>query len=157
VESSIDGYLYLFHQADSGAAKMLFPTWASRSGDNRIWAHYPQIMPDPNLYEFAFKGGPASEKLSIVISRSPIRGIPVGEDLKGLQSVPIGDDLLREISGLAAFREYHNNNNDGVVMTKREGSRDIEMIRSDPTPAHILLTQTSSGERVIARLILEHR
>jgi hypothetical protein len=113
-------------------------------------------MPDPNLYEFAFKGDPASEKLMIVISRSPIRGIPVGENLKGLQSVPIGDDLLREISGLAAFREYHNND-DGVAMTKREGSRDIEMIRSDPTPAHILLTQTPSGERVIARLILEHR
>lgn len=155
VETNMDGYLYLFHQENNGPVRLLYPTSEVRDGDNRIWAHYPQFVPDPNLYEFSLTGGPAVEFFTVVVSREPLRGVPIGAGLRGLKAVPIDSILFREITRAVTYREYHST--DGSDMTDRERSRDVAMVKSDPPPSHILLNRYSAGERVVARFDIEHR
>lgn len=156
VESNMDGYLYLFHQEDGGPVKLLYPAWDAREGDNRIWAHYPMFVPDPSLYELAFTRGAAVENFTIVVSRTPLPGVPTGTKLRGLGSVPINGGLFREIIRPETYREYHGVG-ENSVMTDREGSRDVEMVKSDPPPAHIILNRHAIGERVVTKFKLEHR
>lgn len=156
VESNMDGYIYIFHQANKGSIRMLFPAWEAHGGSNQIWAHFPQIVPDPNVFEFTFKGEPAMERITIVVSRNPIAGIPIGQDLRGLKKVNISDRLFRKISRRAPYREYHRSD-EGSLMTDREGARDIEMTESDPMPTHILLSGNTNNDRIVAQLNLEHR
>lgn len=156
VESNIDGYIYVFHKTDDGPTKMLFPDWDAHQGDNRIWAHYPQFVPDPDLFEFALSGPPAAERLTIVVSRHPIAGLPIGTGLQGLRGVPVREDLLREISRPVNYREY-NQNNAGMAITNKEIARDVQMVRSDPPPDHILLNQQTNADRIISRLTIYHR
>ena len=40
IEPNFDGYLYIFHTADDGPAKMLYPNSRLSRGDNRVSAHH---------------------------------------------------------------------------------------------------------------------
>lgn len=156
VETNMDGYLYLFHQENNGPVRLLFPTSEIRDGDNRIWAHYPQFVPDPNLYEFTLTGGPAVENFTVITSRGPLPDVPIGSMLRGLKNVTIDRNVFSDITRPSAYREYHNGD-DGSHMTDREGSRDVVMVKSDPTPAHIIVNRYSAGQRVVARFGIQHR
>ena len=155
VESNTDGYLYLFHQEDGGPVKLLYPSSEIRDGDNRIWAHYPQFVPDPNIYEFTLTGKPAVENFTLVASSEPLPGVPIGSTLRGLKNVLIDHKLFRQITGFESYREYHSA--DGSGMTNRENSRDVLLVKSDPPPAHILVNRYSTGKRVVARFDVQHR
>src|SRR5258708_3323214 len=80
VESTIDGYLYIFNQTNDGAPTMLFPNYAAYNGDNRIRAHQQYLVPGPNAIEFV--GDTGTETMTIVISRTRITGLPVKQELR---------------------------------------------------------------------------
>jgi hypothetical protein len=83
MEANTDGYLYVFHTENDNAPTLIFPDNRLNDGDNTIDAHVPYEVPSPfeaseNLRWFVFDEKPAYERLYIVITRTPIPGIPIG-------------------------------------------------------------------------------
>ncbi len=86
LEANTDGYLYVFHTENSSNPVMIFPDVRLNEGDNRIEAHVPYEVPssaerDERLRWFVFDAKPAAERLYIVVTREPLRGVPTGEEL----------------------------------------------------------------------------
>jgi hypothetical protein len=128
--------------------------FATLSDEESKAAHDEMPITDFHLSARAF-GFDSRPRHHQFVSELPIQGIPIGVELKGQSIVVIGDNILGELFSSDRTREYHTKD-DGAQMTKREGERDIEMIKSDPPPSHILLAK-NGGRRVIASFVLSHR
>lgn len=86
IESNVDGYLYVFHTENDRPAKMLFPDARLNAGANRIRAHVPYEAPssrepEPKLRWFTFNENPATERLYLVVTKTPLPATPTGKDL----------------------------------------------------------------------------
>ncbi len=86
IESNVDGYLYVFHTENDSATKLLFPDARLLAGANRIRAHVPYEAPssrepEPKLRWFSFNENPATERLYLVIAKTPLPQTPTGKDL----------------------------------------------------------------------------
>ncbi len=86
VESNIDGYLYVFHTENDGQSQMIFPDARLNEGRNNIAAHVPYEVPssreaNPNLRWFIFDEKPATERLYLVVTKRPLPGVPIGNEL----------------------------------------------------------------------------
>lgn len=86
LESNIDGYLYVFHTENDANPQMLFPDARLNGGVNLITAHVPYEVPssletDERNRWFVFDAQPATERLYVVVTRDPLPGVPVAEDL----------------------------------------------------------------------------
>jgi len=86
LEPNTDGYLYVFYTENSGTPQMLFPDARLNGGENRIQAHVPYEVPSSFETEesrrwFVFDKNPAIEQLYIVVTRTPLNGVPSGDDL----------------------------------------------------------------------------
>ncbi|MCA1814855.1 MAG: DUF4384 domain-containing protein [Acidobacteria bacterium] len=86
VESNTDGYLYIFDAENDATPQLIFPNAKLNRGDNRIGAHVPYEIPsgkeeDESLRWFVFNDTPATERVYVVVSRTPLEGVPVGESL----------------------------------------------------------------------------
>lgn len=86
MEANTDGYLYVFHTENDNAPTLIFPDYRLNDGDNSIEAHVPYEVPspfeaNPSFRWFTFTDPPARERLYIVITRQPLPGIPIGDNL----------------------------------------------------------------------------
>jgi hypothetical protein len=86
VESNTDGYLYIFDAENDATPQLIFPNAKLNRGDNRIGAHVPYEIPssgeqDESLRWFVFNDSPATERVYVVVSRTPLEGVPAGENL----------------------------------------------------------------------------
>jgi hypothetical protein len=86
LEANTNGYLYVFYTENNSSPLMLFPDARLLQGDNRIEAHVPYEVPsshevDPAKRWFVFDNKPAVERLYIVVSRQPLPGVPIGDEL----------------------------------------------------------------------------
>jgi hypothetical protein len=86
LEPNIDGYLYVFHNEADGKPEMLFPDARLTAGSNRINAHVPYEVPstkekDPRFRWFYFDNKPTIERLYIVVTKNPLPGVPIGNEL----------------------------------------------------------------------------
>ena len=86
IEPNFDGYLYIFHTADDGAAKMLYPNSRLSRGENRVSAHRLYEVPsslekDVEDQWLVIYGKPAVERLFLIVTREPLPGVPTGEML----------------------------------------------------------------------------
>jgi hypothetical protein len=156
IESNINGYLYIFHQANDGRPKMLFPSWLVREGDNRIWAHEPVMIPSAKSAEFVFTKDPAIETLTIVVSRDPISDLPTGKTLQGAGRVILSDSLFEDITHPCKCRESAQAV-EGQTVALADAGRDIELRASDPEPAYIYVNEDRSQKRLSVRLQLVHK
>src|ERR1051325_9981913 len=85
-EPSSDGYLYVFNSTNGGEARLVYPDARLQGGDNRVRAHVLYQLPstaeaDERLRWFVFYGTAGTERLYIVVTRTPLKGIPTGEQL----------------------------------------------------------------------------
>jgi uncharacterized protein DUF4384 len=86
IEPNFDGYLYIFHTADDGAAKMLYPNSRLSRGENRVSAHRLYEVPSSREKDvedqwLVIYGKPAVERLFLIVTREPLPGVPTGEML----------------------------------------------------------------------------
>jgi hypothetical protein len=86
IEPNFDGYLYIFHTADDGLPKMLYPNSRLSRGDNRVSAHRLYEVPsslekDEEDQWLVIYGKPAVERLFLIVTREPLPGVPTGEML----------------------------------------------------------------------------
>lgn len=153
LESSVDGYLYIFHQENDGAPKMLFPSWQDHRGANYVAAHKLIFVPAEN--RMSLVGDPAAETLILVVSRKAIAGLPFGEELKGRDVVNVPLALFRMISDPCRCREDRDDT-EGKPGRYTNGARDVQLTKTDPLPAYIILNEDRSANRLTARITLRH-
>jgi hypothetical protein len=154
LESNIDGYLYIFHQENDGAPKMLFPSWQDDGGNNYIRAHRLVFVPSEN--KITFTGTPAVETLTVVVSREPISGLPIREELKGKDRINVPLTLFHQLTQPCSCREDRDDT-EGLRRKDVQGTRDVELTKSDPLPAYILLNRDQNANLLTTRIELVHR
>jgi hypothetical protein len=79
LETNADAYVYVFNTTNGAEPVMLFPYAGVAGGTNRVAAHQRDLVPPASEYEFDER--PGTERIYVVVSRRPLAGIPVGEEL----------------------------------------------------------------------------
>ena len=156
VESNVDGYLYVLHQENDGPPQMMFPCPLAWGGDNHIWAHKPLFISP--VTEIQFTGGPATETLTLIVSRSPLPSLPLGRDLPaGHCHTQVSELALSSILRRPCQCGRDERVAEGRPMPRDTMSRDMEMVASDPAPSHIVVSRNELEDIVITRVSLTHR
>ena len=154
LETNIDGYLYIFHQENDQPITLFFPNLKIQNGNNQIKANRPLLVPEGNAWRFDHK--PAIETLTFIVSRVPMKGIPIGGALNQVAGFRPPQDVLQQIMTAANPLE-DSVADEGKTMTKSEQRRGIELVPTDPAPTSIFMSQTEREERVVVRLKLTHK
>jgi hypothetical protein len=86
LETNTDAYLYIFNSTDNGDPVMIYPDVHLDDAGNYVEAHVPTEVPssteaDERFRWFAFDATPGTEHLYIVVTRDPLPGVPIEDDL----------------------------------------------------------------------------
>ena len=86
LEANTDAYLYIFNSTDNGDPVMIYPDVRLDDAGNYIEAHVPTEIPsstevDERMRWFTFDAAPGTEHIYIVVTRDPLPGIPIEDDL----------------------------------------------------------------------------
>jgi hypothetical protein len=169
LESNTAGYLYIFHTENDGEPQMLYPDARLEKGDNRIEAHVPYEIPwnEPGVENwFKFDANPANERLYVVVTREPLPGVPVGDQLVnycGQNRCP-----WRAPAGAWAQLKASGEAKVGVVKSKTYGqkqsqteqvavTRGIGLEQSAPEPSVIRMNASSNLPILVTAVDLIHR
>lgn len=79
LETNTDGYVYVFNTTDGASPVMLYPHAGVAGGRNQVAAHTRDYVPAG--MDFEFDANPGTETVYVVVSRRPLAGVPVGEEL----------------------------------------------------------------------------
>ncbi|HYG78861.1 MAG TPA: DUF4384 domain-containing protein [Pyrinomonadaceae bacterium] len=169
LETNTDGYLYIFHTENDGEPQMLYPDARLERGDNRIEAHVPYEIPwnEPGVENwFKFDANPANERLYVVVTREPLPGVPVGDQLVnycGQNRCP-----WRPPAGAWAQLKASGQAKVGVVKSKSYGqkqtqaeqvavTRGLGLDQTAPEPSVIRMNASSNLPILITAVDLIHR
>jgi hypothetical protein len=169
LETNTDGYLYIFHTENDGEPQMLYPDVRLEKGDNRIEAHVPYEIPwnEPGVENwFKFDANPANERLYVVVTREPLPGVPVGDQLVnycGQNRCP-----WRPPAGAWAQLKASGQAKVGIVKSKTYGqkqsqteqvavTRGIGLDQTAPEPSVIRMNASSNLPILITAVDLIHR
>ena len=172
-EPSVDGYLYIFNSENGAAPRMIFPDARLDGGDNWIEAHVPIEVPsseDPEerLRWFEFFGDPGIERIFIVVTREPLTGVPIGDELVAFCGVhkdkcpwQAPADLWQQIEkGTTAPVKVAMIQNFGQAQTEREKvamTRGLGLDKSMPQPSVIRVNVSSNEPLLVTVLDLVHK
>lgn len=84
IEPAIDGYLYVFLRTGERTPVMIYPDARLEQGDNFVYAHTVTEVPSRRNREFdvfRLTGSPAVEHITIVLTRTPLPGVPIADAL----------------------------------------------------------------------------
>jgi hypothetical protein len=86
METNTDAYIYIFNSTDNGDPVMIYPDAQLDDAGNYIEAHVPteipsSAAPEERLRWFTFDNKPGVEHVYIVVTREPLPGIPIEDDL----------------------------------------------------------------------------
>lgn len=173
MEPNTDGYLYVFHTENDGPPTLIFPDWRLNGGDNAIEAHVPYEVPSPfeaneTLRWFTFDNKPARERLYIVITREPIPGTPIGDDLVNFcrdnqSNCPLrmkADSWARIKVHLNARVKVSKSKTYGQTQTRGEQestTRGLGLNQRAPEPSVVRMNVSSTDGFLVTALDLEHR
>lgn len=173
MEPNTDGYLYVFHTENDGPPTLIFPDWRLNDGDNAIEAHVPYEVPSPyeaneNLRWFVFDDKPAIERLYIVITREPIPGTPIGDDLVNfcrnnqsncpLRMTPASWAKIKD--KLNARVKVSKSKTYGQAQTSGEReatTRGLGLDQSAPEPSVVRMNVSSTEGFLVTAIDLVHR
>jgi hypothetical protein len=172
IEPNIDGFLYIFHSEEKGRPQLLYPDPRLQAGSNAVRAHVPHEVPsstDPNQSNqwFVFEGTPTKERVFIVISRQPLKGIPIGQELVQKYSGNEKDFHWSPDEATWASIEKEVNDARIVTTTKDTGkqqtklertslTRSLGLPKSAPPPSVILMNKTPGKENLVTVVDLTH-
>ena len=174
IEPNFDGYLYIFHTADDGPAKMLYPNSRLSRGDNRVSAHRLYEVPsslekDEEDQWLVIYGKPAVERLFLIVTREPLPGVPTGEMLLAYcremqndcppwqppqyvwQPLVAKQKWPARASSVAEYGQKLNE--DEIAALKR----DIGLKSKSPGPSVVMMHKTADEDTLTAVVKLVHQ
>jgi hypothetical protein len=176
LESSIDGYLYVFlitHDKKTGAKRprMIYPDARLEGGDNFVYAHTATEVPsrrNPQFDIFGITGGPGTEQLFFVVSRDPLQNVPIGEELVELCARPSAEcpwspagSLWEPLERQASAEVRTSVRRDaGKEVSRGEevaiATRDMVLGSSDDAPSVIAVNASSETPLLVRQVELRH-
>jgi hypothetical protein len=173
LETNTDGFLYVFHTENDGAPRMIYPDARLDDGGNYVTAHVPYEIPDSvdkdeRLHWFVFDAQPATERLYIVVTREPLAGVPVEDELVSYCQAnkgqcpwqPQTEAWARIVANAAAKVEVVKSKSYGQAQTPREHdatTRGIGLDKTAPEPSIIRLSATASAPVLLTTVDLIHK
>ena len=106
-ESNVDGYLYVLQKGSTGRDKLLFPN-LQQGADNRIKRGIQYAVPSKKW--FVFDNNPGEERLTVVVSRTPLKSLPqqyAPQDEKTVSTLSVVAELNQSVRprDLVIFQE----------------------------------------------------
>lgn len=106
VESSENGYLYLFYRDAVGNVTMLFPNRFQKR--NMVKTNEPVIIPAPgSIFQIRIDAPFGNELFKAVVSKKPLEFF-ADMDLTGINMLPIAEDDGRELAKSVLAMEQSN-------------------------------------------------
>lgn len=171
LETNTDGYLYIFYTENGLNPQMLFPNNRIDGGANVVSAHARDFVPaDMNTW-FEFDNVPATERLYIVISRTPLAGVPAGEALLDhcggarredcyWKPTPAQWDAIKAgAQGGGRVRETKNAQLASLQTPIQSGSmtRGIKVKKEEPAPAVVRVNDSAAADVLVTTIDLVHK
>lgn len=167
-ETNADGYLYIFNAENDRDPLMLFPHPELDGGANRIAAHARDFFPADLRYSFEFDDKAATEHIYFIFSRSPLPGVPAGEELLkfcGAQTgdcywKPVPDQWERIKAAAAAGGRVVESRNTDLAKTLPPippRSRGIKLKKDEPAPAVVRMNASAGSDVLLTKIELVHK
>jgi hypothetical protein len=173
IETSADGYLYIFNTTDNGKPMMLYPDPDLDEAGNYFQAHVPFEIPSSGAAEerlrwLTFDKNPGAEKLYFVFTREPLGAVPIEDDL--ITYCRENDGKCPWSPGAEVWARIQKEMNEPVKTVKADASgnaqtsaerravtRGIGLNRDDPEPSLIMLTGSTRKNMLVVTLDLVHK
>jgi len=172
LETNTDGYLYIFNQTNDGPVVMIYPDKDLDEAGNYIKAHIPWEIPsgaadEERLRWLVFDEVPGNERLFFVLTREPLKNVPIEDELISFCSNAGGSCPWRpstEIWELVSKQMQEplttdKNVADGRAQTvpeKQAATRGLGLAKDDPEPSLIMMA-SSKSPMLVATLDLVHK
>lgn len=172
LETNIDGYLYIFNQTNDGPVIMIYPDKDLDEAGNYIKAHIPWEVPSSAASEerfrwLVFDENPGNERLFFVLTREPLKDVPIEDDLISFCSSQNGGCPWRpstEVWELVQKQMQEPLTTDknaryGRAQTQPEqqaATRGLGLAKDDPEPSMIMMA-SSKSPMLVATLDLVHK
>jgi hypothetical protein len=172
VETSADGYLYVFNTTDGGQPVMIYPDPELDEAGNYFQAHVPFELPSSEAAEerlrwLTFDEKPGAEKLYFVFSREPLTGVPIEDDLISYcrdnsrqcpwkPGADVWAQIQQEMNGPVKIAKAARQGGAQTSGEQRAVTRGIGLNRNDPEPSLIMLTASTSKNILVAAVDLIH-
>jgi hypothetical protein len=166
LETNSDGYLYIFNQTDEGPVIMIYPDKDLDEAGNYIKAHVPWEIPssaadEERLRWLVFDENPGNEKLFFVLTREPLDGVPIEDDLISFCKNSSGACPWRPTSEMWAsvqkqMQEPLATDKAGkygraqTAPEQQASTRGISLAKDDPEPSLIMMASSRSPMLVTA-------
>jgi Domain of unknown function (DUF4384) len=172
LETNTDGYLYIFNQTNDGPVVMIYPDKDLDEAGNYIKAHIPWEIPsaaadEERLRWLVFDDVPGNERLFFVLTREPLKNVPIEDELIAFCSSSNGTCPWRpntEVWELIQKQMQEPLTKDksakyGATQSQPEqqaATRGIGLAKDDPEPSLIMMA-SSKSPMLVATLDLVHK
>ncbi len=172
LETNTDGYLYIFNQTNDGPVTMIYPDKDLDEAGNYIKAHIPWEIPSgaadqERLRWLVFDENPGNERLFFVLTREPLKNVPIEDELIAFCTNSSGSCPWRPSTEVWELIQKQmqeplttdKNGRYGKAQTELEqkaATRGIGLAKDDPEPSLIMMASSKSG-MLVATLDLVHK
>ena len=172
LETTADGYLYIFDALDGKDPVLIYPDARRNGGSNEVRAHVSETLPADPRDAFEFDAAPGVEHVFIIVSRKPLEDVPTGAALKKFcarvpeEEVCEWRPTAEQWSRIAAaaldsnVREVRS----GLLsqlniepVTPEMISRGIRLKKQSPPPAVVRVADTPGATMLVTKIELLHK
>ena len=172
LETNTDGYLYIFNQTNDGPVVMIYPDKDLDEAGNYIKAHVPWEIPSSasdqeRLRWLVFDEYPGNERLFFVMTREPLKNVPIEDELIAFCTNSSGSCPWRPSTEVWELIQKQmqeplttdKNARYGNAQTRPEqqaATRGLGLAKDDPEPSLIMMA-SSKSPMLVATLDLVHK
>ena len=170
LETNADGYLYVFNTENEKNPVMIYPHVQIRDGANDVRAHVRETYPDDPSLGFEFQDPPTNEQLYVVISRTPLDGVPTGEALKKFCAKNMANCEWRptaaqwaRIAAAALDRRVTEARSTQIAQADTQPvmpvalQRGIRVKREEPAPSILRVADSPAAKMLVTKIELAHK
>jgi hypothetical protein len=171
METNTDAYLYIFNSTDNGDPVMIYPDVRLDDAGNYIEAHVPTEIPsstesDERLRWFAFDATPGTEHVYIVVTREPLPGVPIEDELVNYcrtKSCPwrpapnVWAAVRAAMSGRVQIVKAKTYGQTQTSGEREATTRGLSLDQSAPPPSVIRMNASSNTGILVTGIDLAHR
>ncbi|HKV33106.1 MAG TPA: DUF4384 domain-containing protein [Pyrinomonadaceae bacterium] len=172
LETNTDGYLYIFNQTNDGPVIMIYPDKDLDEAGNYIKAHIPWEIPSgasdqERLRWLVFDEFPGNERLFFVLTREPLKNVPIEDELISFcsnasgscpwrPSTEVWDLISKQMQEPLAKDQNAKYGRAQTGPEQQAATRGLGLAKDDPEPSLIMMASSKSS-MLVATLDLVHK
>jgi Domain of unknown function (DUF4384) len=172
LETNTDGYLYIFNQTNDGPVSMIYPDKDLDEAGNYIKAHIPWEIPSgaadqERLRWLVFDEVPGNERLFFVLTREPLKNVPIEDELIAFcnssngtcpwrPNTEVWELIQKQMQEPLAKDKTATFGDSQTAREKQAETRGIGLAKDDPEPSLIMMA-SSKSPMLVATLDLVHK